>query len=166
MSLRDQLASKKPHVTSCTFPIGEAGQKAADEYRDAANRLETIKLLNLRRKAGEEKIDTAAAEAEVARALQAYKDSSVTLRFRGLSPAERDELASDYTPAGDDEKVDLRAYTCALLEKAALDSDLTATDWEHELYESQRWSSGEVDVIRETARAAYQEVTAPGIPKD
>lgn len=165
MSLRDQLASKKPNTSSCTFPVGQSGRAAAEAYEKAQSHLELIKLMNARRKPGEAKVDTKTAEAEVRKARQRYEKTSVTLRFRGLTPTERDALASEHTPSGD-EPVNMRAYTSALLQLAALDSDLTATEWDRELYESGRWSAGEVETIRETARAAYQEVHAPGIPKD
>jgi hypothetical protein len=177
-SLRDQLKSKQPHTTSRSFPVGEAGEKAKAALDQARESLSLLNVLNSQRN-GRGKVDAAAAEAAVKRAQAAYEKVSVTLTFRGLSPVELDALANEFdVPELSPEELaelkekgqkppefDVRGYTGALMALAVIDSDLSADEWDEELYESGRWSDGEVYDIREAARSASKEGLGPGIPK-
>lgn len=169
-SLRDMLASKKPRVTEATFPIGEQGERAHAELDQARQSLELLKFATAKQQAQGAKttVDLGGAEKRVKDAEAAYERASMTLRFRGITPVEVDALRSEFTSSDDEEdaaKFDVRGYTCALLAMCVLDSDLTAEEWDEELYESGRWSEGEIAHIRDMAREAYLEVAAPGVPK-
>lgn len=160
MNLREQLAKKRARTTTETFPIGDEGEKAAKRLTDAEQALTMLKML----KAKNQDVDLSKAEAEYEAAVADYREHSLTLTFRGLSPDEVDALRDEFTPA-DGEKVDTKAYTAALLAASVVDSDLTAEEWTAELYESGRWSDGEVVKLRHAAQDAYSESPAPGIPK-
>lgn len=163
-SLRDELARKRSRTTSVTFPVGEAGDKAARELEEAQQAFQLLKVYQAQGK----EIDLAKPEAAVKKAASMYEKNSITLTFRGLSPDEVDTLRSEFTVDDEDKdaKFDTKGYTCALLAAATVDSDLTADEWRHELYESGRWSEGEVRKIGDAAHDAYSEAPAPGIPKD
>lgn len=160
-SLRERLAAKRSRTTSIRIPIGEDGQAAEREYNEASQAVAAMKWLSAQGK----QTDLAAAEKRLAVADEELERNALRLTFRGLSPDEVDALRSEFTREDDDGKFDFRGYTCALLAAATVDSDLTAEDWDVELFQSGRWSDGEVEAIREAARAAYLEAPAAGIPK-
>jgi hypothetical protein len=173
VSIRDQLKSKQPHTTSITFPTGETGEAAKREVEQARRDLELQRLYAAREQskgAGGKKVSLTVAQNRLKKAEAVYAKVSMTLVFRGLAPGEVDALVDEFTvpdpPEGEQaQPFNSRGYTGALLAACVVDSDLTAAEWDAELYESKRWSDGEVTQIREAARAAYNETPAPGIPK-
>lgn len=170
-SLRDMLASKQPRVTEVSFPIGEEGETAKAELDEARQSLELLRFATAKQKAQGAKatVDLTEAEKRVKDAEAKYRQVSMTLRFRGLTPLEVDALSDEFALTEEDtaagKKFDSRGYTCALLAAATIDSDLTVEEWDEELYQSGRWSDGEILLMRDTARSAYEETAAPGIPK-
>jgi hypothetical protein len=168
-SLREQLAKKRAHSTSLTFPLGEAGERAKADC-DAAER--TLQLAQVMNNADGEK----AATPRLRKAQTAYKKVSVTISFRGLTEEERDALVSAHPATAEQEErqkdlpeeqrsnIDRATFLPAALAIAALDSDMTEQDWTAELA-SDRWTAGEKAALFTAVVTATNEEPAPGLPK-
>jgi hypothetical protein len=169
--LRDQLAKKRAHRTSLTFPLGEDGERAKAALEESQQRLVLAQV--------RAKDDAAirAADQAVRRARTKYTKVSLTIEFRGLTEEERDTLMAAH-PATDemrvedadkdeDEKRDInrKTFLPAALEVCALESDLTEEEWADEL-SSDRWTAGEANALFKAVVSATHEEPTAGIPKD
>jgi hypothetical protein len=175
-SLREQLAFKRAHSTSLTFPLGEAGERAKAELEQAQQELMVARMLN---KPG---ADAAIKRAEqrVGKAEREYAkpENSFTIRFRGLTDDEKDALMSAHPVTGEQQAkekadgvpeeeravVNRQAFTPAALAVAALDSDLTEQEWIAELA-SDRWTVGEKLALYRAIVNATSAEPAPGVGK-
>jgi hypothetical protein len=170
-SLREQLARKRAHSTSLTFPLGEAGERAKSAL-DEAERLHQLTQITA-------KGDQAAvkrAEDKLKRARAAYAKESVTVEFRGLTEEERDALVAAHPPTPEQEEADRdkpegdrvmvnrAAFLPAALAICALESDLSEQDWAAEL-SSDRWTAGERLALFTAVVTATNAQPAPGLGK-
>jgi hypothetical protein len=172
-SLREQLARKRAHSTSLTFPLGEAGERARSDV-EAAER--TYQLAQITAKGDEGAIKRA--EQKLKQAQAKYAKSSVTITFRGLTEEERDALIAAHPPTADQEAkekkedvpeeqrslVNRATFTPAALAICALDSDMTERDWTEELA-SDRWTAGENKALFDAVVTATNAQPAPGLGK-
>lgn len=174
-SLREQLAKKRAHSTSLTFPLGEEGERAKAALEEAEQGLRLAQVVS---KGRDDDGTVKRAEQRVKKARTAYEQVSVTISFRGLTDDERDALMSEH-PATDEQvakdkaddvpeqersSVNRKTFTPAALAIAALDSDLTEEDWATELA-SDRWTAGERFSLYRAVVTATNAEPAPGIPK-
>lgn len=176
-SLREQLAKKRAHSTSLTFPLGEAGERAKAELEAARAGLEYARLINSKAPTAEV-IKRAEQRLRKAEREYAKPENSLTIRFRGLTEDERDALISahpateeqqakdeaDGVPKEERSQIDRAGFTPAALAAAALDSDLTEEEWVAELA-SDRWTAGEKRALFRAIVTATDEEPAPGVGK-
>lgn len=168
-SLREQLARKRAHTTSLTFPLGEQGEQAKAEL-DAAENAERLASIVAKGEDAEQAVKRA--EERTKKARRAYEKHSVTIRFRGLTEEERDALMSAHPPAEDQsdkpedeqETVNRRTFLPAALAVCALDSDLSEEDWAAELG-SDRWTAGEKASLLTAVITATNAQPSPGVGK-
>ena len=168
-SLREQLARKRAHSTSLTFPIGEEGEAAKAEL-EAAENAERLAQIVAKGEDAEQAIKRA--EQRTKKARREYEKHSVTIRFRGLTDEERDALMSAHPPAEDEsgkpederETVNRATFLPAALAVATLDSDMSEEDWAAELA-SGRWTAGERGALLTAVITATTAQPSPGVGK-
>lgn len=104
-------------------------------------------------------------------AAQAERDACFyRIEFRGLGLTEYDALVKLHPPTKAQEadkwlwNPDTFGY--ALLEAAAVASDLTAEDWAEELADEEKWPAPERARLISTALAAQRQTMADAAPKD
>jgi hypothetical protein len=172
-SLREQLARKRAHSTSLTFPLGEAGERAKTVLEDAERTLQLGKIT-----AKGNTAVTKPFEAKVKRARAMYAKNSVTITFRGLTEEERDALIAAHPPTADQQAkekkedvpaeqrslVDRATFTPAALAICALESDMSEQDWVAELA-SDRWTAGEKKALFDAVVTATNAQPAPDLGK-
>ncbi|HEU4542196.1 MAG TPA: hypothetical protein VFR23_13795 [Jiangellaceae bacterium] len=172
-SLREQLARKRAHSTSLTFPLGEAGERARSAFEDA-QRLHQLAQITAKGDEGAIK----RAEQKLKRAQATYEKNSVTIIFRGLTEEERDALVAAHPPTPEQEAkekeddvpkderslVNKTTFLPAALTIVALDSDLSEQDWIKELA-SDRWTAGEKNALFVAVVTATNDQPAPGLGK-
>ena len=172
-SLREQLARKRAHSTSLTFPLGDAGEDAKSELEKAE---QTLQLGQIAAKGNA--VATKPLEDKLKKARAAYARNSVTITFRGLTEEERDALIAAHPPTEEQEKrdkdndvpeeqrsmVDRATFTPAALAICALNSDMSEQDWIKELA-SDRWTAGEKKALFDAIVTATNAQPAPGLGK-
>lgn len=170
-SLREQLARKRAHSTSLTFPLGEAGERAKSTLEAAERTLQLAQITNRRDQEALQSLEDAVKEAKAA-----YDEHSVTVTFRGLTEEERDALLAAHPPTPEQEQsdkgkpederamVNKSTFLPAALAVAALDSDMSEQDWATELG-SDRWTAGEKQALFAAVVAATNAQPAPGLGK-
>lgn len=175
MPLREQLARKRAHSTSLTFPVGEEGQAAKDELEAAES---DARLTEMVAKGEGANAVRKRAKDRVAKAKRTYEKHSVTIYFRGLTEDERDALMSahpvtdeqrqkeieDEVPVDDRTLINRATFLPAALAVSALDSDLSEQDWSDEL-SSDRWTAGEKQALFTAVINATHAQPAPGVGK-
>jgi hypothetical protein len=176
-SLREQLAHKRAHSTSLTFPLGEAGERAKAELEAAHTGLEYARLINSKTP-NADVIKRAQQRLTKAEREYAKPENSLTIRFRGLTEDERDALISahpvtdeqkakdeaDEVPKEERSQINRAGFTPAALAVCALDSDLTEEEWVAELA-SDRWTAGEKLALYRAIVSATDQEPAPGVGK-
>lgn len=174
-SLREQLAKKRAHSTSLTFPIGEEGEHAKAEL-DAAENNERVTKAVAKGEDADELTKRAVDRTKKAR--RTYDKHSITIEFRGLTEDERDALLSAH-PVTDEQKakdaeaeipaeqrseINGKTFLPAALALVTLDSDLSEEDWAAEL-SSDRWTAGEKASLMTAVLTATNAQPGPGVGK-
>lgn len=89
--------------------------------------------------------------------------------FRGLSEVDFDALVALHPPTDAQRKDgwawNVETFNYALIEACAVDSDLTAAEWEAELSDADRWTRADKVQLVNAALACNRQTMADAVPK-
>jgi hypothetical protein len=164
------LRKKQPVTDELLIPATDAERRLLEEARASLTNAE--QGLALAQIAGETSAD--AAELRVKNAREVLASAAAEIRKTGLcitlvsAGQERwDEIRLECPPTeeqkktaeekGQDEPLyDPKVFWPTLVAASVPDSDLTAEDWRHEVFESKNWGPAELQELRDRVVALYQ----------
>lgn len=162
--LRAALAKKTTLRTYFDLSVVDSEDvEAAQRQVDVARQLVAATLLS------DDPAVTDRAEAALEQAQAGLSECFHRLWFRGLGYDEFDALVALHPPTdaqrADDWLWNPETFNYALLEACAVDSDLTAAEWEAELADAERWSRADRTRVIGMALAANQQTMSDAVPK-